>query len=116
MSDTKHHAHAQREELFTDFAKAVNLPAGQLERWLGTDQSRNVGRHMGQSESHSHAEGRRLLRLLRTRKADFTAEDLAHMRKVIRHIDRQLKHRPRGDVSDTSWRFSLMNWGHDPQR
>ncbi|SCK51526.1 Protein of unknown function [Streptomyces sp. WMMB 714] len=114
MSDTEQRT--QREQLFTDFEKSVNMPAGQLERWLATSESRNVGRHKGQSESHGHAAGRRIVRLLRTRRADFTADDLVHMRRAVRHIERQLRHRPRGDVSDTAWRFSLMNWGHDPQR
>jgi hypothetical protein len=114
MSDIKQRS--QLEELFIDFEKAVNLPAGQLERWLNSEESHNAGRHRGQRESHGHAEGRRIVRLLRTKKADFTADDLVRMRRVIHHIERQLKHRPRGDVSDTPWRFSLMNWGHDPQR
>lgn len=114
MGDTKQRT--QREELFTDFANTVNLPAGQLEHWLETQESREAGRHRGQSETHGHAMGRRVVRLLRTPKSQFTADDLVHMRKVVRHVDRQLKHRPRGDVSDTDWRYSLMNWGHDPQR
>lgn len=115
MSDMKQRQ-SQREELFADFARAVNIPAGQLERWLDTERSRNVGRHKGQRESHSHAQGRRILRLLRTPRADFTADDLVHMRKVVHHVERQLRHRPRGDVSNTDWRFALMNWGHDPLR
>ncbi|RAJ57413.1 uncharacterized protein DUF3140 [Streptomyces sp. Amel2xB2] len=113
MSDMKQET--RREELFADFAKAVTMPAGQLERWLETEHSREVGRHKGLGESHSHAAGRRVLRLLRTPRSEFTADDLVHMRKVVHHIDRQLKHRPRGDVSNTDWRFDLMNWGHDPQ-
>lgn len=114
MSDMKQQD--QHDALFADFAKAVNLPAGQLERWLETERSRNVGRHKGQRESHGHAAGRRIVKLLRTPRADFTADDLVHMRRAIHHIDRQLKHRPRGDISETDWRFALMNWGHDPQR
>lgn len=114
MSDMKQGS--QRDELFADFTRHVNMPAGQLERWLDTEQSRRVGRHKGQRESHSHAAGRRILRILRTTRADFTADDLVHMRRVIHHIDRQVRHRPRGDVSDTDWRFALMNWGHDPLR
>lgn len=114
MSDMKQEA--QRDALFADFAQHVNMPAGQLEHWLETERSRNVGRHIGQRDSHSHAAGRRILRLLRTPRADFTADDLVHMRRVIHHIDRQLKHRPRGDISNTDWRFGLMNWGHDPLR
>ena len=26
----------------------------------------------------------------------------------------QAKRRPSGDVTATRWRYSLMNWGHDP--
>lgn len=114
MSDMKQDS--RREELFADFAKAVTMPAGQLERWLETQRSRDVGRHKGLRESHGHAAGRRVLRLLRTPRSEFTADDLVHMRRVIHHIERQLRHRPRGDVSNTDWRFALMNWGHDPQR
>ncbi|WP_231964335.1 MULTISPECIES: DUF3140 domain-containing protein [unclassified Mycobacterium] len=29
---------------------------------------------------------------------------------------RHLAQRPHGDVGDASWRYSLMNWGHDPAR
>ena len=25
-----------------------------------------------------------------------------------------LAQRPDGDATDTRWRYSLMNWGHDP--
>ena len=31
-------------------------------------------------------------------------------------IGRHLAQRPWGDVTDTRWRWSLMNWGHDPLR
>jgi hypothetical protein len=31
-------------------------------------------------------------------------------------VHRQLAQRPDGDVTDTAWRRSLMNWGHDPKR
>ena len=44
-----------------------------------------------------------------------TDEDLAHMRKVHGHVRRQLAQRPRQeDVETAAWRYSLMNWGHDP--
>ena len=36
------------------------------------------------------------------------------MRKVVGYVNRHTKQRPDGDVSETSWRYSLMNWGHDP--
>ena len=48
---------------------------------------------------------------------DFTIyvdADEAHMRKVVGYVHRHLAQRPSGDVRDTAWRHSLMNWGHDP--
>jgi len=30
------------------------------------------------------------------------------------YVHRHLAHRPSGDVERTPWRYSLMNWGHDP--
>lgn len=38
------------------------------------------------------------------------------MRKVIGYVHRHLAQRPGGDVRETKWRWSLMNWGHDPLR
>jgi hypothetical protein len=25
-----------------------------------------------------------------------------------------LAQRPQGEISESAWRYSLMNWGHDP--
>jgi hypothetical protein len=36
------------------------------------------------------------------------------MHKVVGYVHRHLAQRPSGDVTDTAWRYSLMNWGHDP--
>jgi YebC/PmpR family DNA-binding regulatory protein len=47
-------------------------------------------------------------------KGELTEDDVAHMRKVIGYVHRHLAQRPKGDVKDTRWRYSLMNWGHDP--
>ena len=41
-------------------------------------------------------------------------EDAVNMRKVTGYVHRHLAQRPDGDVTDTRWRYSLMNWGHDP--
>lgn len=106
---------ADRDETVDAFAEAVNMTAGRLEKWLETDESKSVGQSDG-GESVGHASGRRIVRLLHTNKADLTDDDLAHMRKVIGYVHRHLKQRPDGDVTDTRWRYSLMNWGHDPMK
>ncbi len=92
----------------------VNLTRKELEDWLTTDDSKAAGQKDGGGESTGHASGRRIVALLRTRKADLTDADRAHMRKVAGYVHRHLAQRPSGDVRDTPWRYSLMNWGHDP--
>ncbi|MFF1544414.1 DUF3140 domain-containing protein [Streptomyces sp. NPDC058291] len=104
-----------RDGTVGDFHEAVNMTAGQLEKWLTTDESRSVGQSDG-GESVGHASGRRIVELLKTKKTDLTDDDLAHMRKVVGYVHRHLGQRPGGDVTDTRWRYSLMNWGHDPEK
>jgi hypothetical protein len=97
-----------------EFADAVNMTAAGLEKWLDTDESKKVGQKSGGGESVGHDSGRRIVTLLRTKKDDLTDADEAHMRKVVGYVHRHLKQRPGGDVTGTPWRWSLMNWGHDP--
>ncbi|MFI8186950.1 DUF3140 domain-containing protein [Actinacidiphila glaucinigra] len=102
-----------RNDAVDAFEEAVNMTAAQLEKWLATEESKSVGQSDG-GESVGHASGRRIVTLLRTDKGDLNDDDLAHMRKVVGYVHRHLKQRPGGDVTDTRWRYSLLNWGHDP--
>ncbi len=103
-------------EVWDDWTSAVTMTAGQLEDWLATEESRSVGDKGGSEdgESTGHASGRRIVELLRTKKADLTEDDAEHIRKVVGYVHRHLAQRPSGDLTDTKWRYSLMNWGHDP--
>lgn len=98
------------------FKETVNLTARDLEKWLKTDESQSVGQKRGSKESTGHASGRRIIAILRSKRGDLNDDDYAHMRKVVGYAQRHLKQRPRGDISDTPWRYSLMNWGHDPAK
>ena len=99
-----------------EFGEAVNLTAAQLRRWLDTDEAKEVGQKPGgEGESTGHEMGRRIVELLGTSQADLTEDDDADMRKVVGYVHRHLAQRPSGDVHDTRWRYSLMNWGHDPR-
>ena len=102
------------DETAAEFGEAVNMTAEELERWLDTEESRSAGQKDGGGESTGHASGRRIVELLRANGADLSADDYAHMRKVTGYVHRHLAQRPSGDVADTRWRYSLMNWGHDP--
>jgi len=99
-----------------EFQEAVNMSAAELEEWLDTDESQSVGQKQGGSgESTGHAEGRRIVELLRRKKGDLTDGDLAHMRKVHGYVARHRAQEPgKEDVETSKRRYSLMNWGHDP--
>jgi Protein of unknown function (DUF3140) len=99
---------------FKEFQDVVNMTAGELEKWLRTDESRKVGQKAGGGESTGHASGRRIITLLRSKKSDLSDDDYDHMRKVVGYAHRHLAQRPSGDIRDSAWRYSLMNWGHDP--
>ena len=93
------------------------MSASELEKWLATDESRAVGQKSSDNaESVGHDSGRKIIKILRARKGDLTDADEAHMRKVVGYVHRHLAQRPQGDVEDSKWRYSLMNWGHDPLR
>ncbi|GGY98462.1 DNA-binding protein [Streptomyces olivaceoviridis] len=104
----------QHQEIRDGFRELVNMTPSALEEWLATDDSRAAGQHKDGGESTGHASGRAIVDILRKKKGDLSDADYAHMRKVTGYIRRHLAQRPSGDVRDTRWRHSLMNWGHDP--
>ncbi len=114
--DSDHHETAQA------FHQVVNMTPSELRRWLETEASQSVGMtHEGEKVTHSggeeavgHEMGRRILELKATKQADLSDDDYAAMRKVVGYVHRHSKQRPSGDITDTRWRNSLMNWGHDP--
>lgn len=95
-----------------DFDEAVNMTAGELSDWLESEESQSVGQSDG-GESVGHRSGRRIVEILE-KDSEPTDADLEHMRKVVGYVHRHLAQRPEGDVTETRWRYSLMNWGHDP--
>lgn len=104
------------ETTWDRFQGTVNMTARELEKWLATEQSRSVGQKRGGDESTGHASGRRIVQILRAKRSDLAADDFARMRKVVSYAKRHLAQRPRGDIDESAWRYSLMNWGHDPTR
>ncbi|HWG93168.1 MAG TPA: DUF3140 domain-containing protein [Mycobacteriales bacterium] len=106
-----------RDDVRREFGEAVTLTPKQLEDWLETDESKEVGQKDGGGEATGHESGRRIVEILRTKEDDLTDDDVAHMRKVVGYVKRHLAQRP--DKSDdelahTRWAASLKNWGHDP--
>ncbi|MBX3561287.1 MAG: DUF3140 domain-containing protein [Sphingomonas sp.] len=105
-----------KDNVYREFAEVVNMTPAELEEWLKTDESRKVGwkgRDGTAAESVGHASGRRIVAILGRRPDELTDDDYAHMRKVVGYVRRHLAQRPENQVT-SRWRYSLMNWGHDP--
>jgi hypothetical protein len=102
-----------RDTIRKDFDDAVNMTASELRKWLETRESRSVGWKPDGAESVGHASGRRIVGILGKDKGGLTEDDYAHMRKVVGFIRRHLAQEP-ANVVTSRWRYSLMNWGHDP--
>ena len=73
--------------------------------WKGNDG--------GATESVGHASGRGSSRSCARPTDELTDEDYAHMRKVVGFIRRHRRSGPE-NIYTSRWRYSLMNWGHDP--
>ena len=105
------------DQVYRNFHDAVNMAPAEIEEWLDTDESRSVGiRKDGATESVGHASGRRIVQILRTHKAELDGGDYAHMRKVVGYVRRHGAQGPHDEhrIPGSRWRYSLMNWGHDP--
>ena len=105
-----------KQKIRRDFEKAVNMSPSEIERWLKTDDSKNVGWKGADGtarESVGHASGRQIVHILRKNEDELTAGDFAHMRKVVGYVHRHSAQRP-ANIYTSRWRYSLMNWGHDP--
>lgn len=102
-----------RDETYDAFYSCVNMQPKELEEWLETDESRSVG-DSDSGESTGHRSGRRIVDIKRTHKDELSDDQWSHMDKVIGYVHRHTAQQPSGDIENTNWRYSLMNWGHDP--
>jgi len=110
------HRHPDEEQrIRADFQALQNMTPIELAAWLEGPESRKVGMiRRGEAESVGRQSARRILVIHATPAEDLTEADYSHMMKVIGFLRRHLAQRPWGDVNHTRWRYSLMNWGHDP--
>jgi hypothetical protein len=107
----------EEREIRRAFEALVNLEPAELRAWLETPESHKVGMvRRGETESVGRQSARKILAIQAKPVPDLTEADYRHMKKVIGYCRRHLAQRPWGSVTDTRWRWSLMNWGHDPLR
>ncbi len=105
-------ANDDRQRTIDEFGENVNMTRKELEDWLQTEESRSVGQ--GEGESKGHESGRRIVEILEKDGEDIAQDDVDHMRRVVSYVHRHQAQEPEEDVEDSRWRYSLMNWGHDP--
>ena len=102
------------DEVKARFFALVNLTPKELQAWLKSDQSKSVGQDSGDGESIGRKSGKRILLILQKKRGAISADDVKHMRRVVSFISRHRAQGPRRNVETSRWRYSLMNWGHDP--
>lgn len=111
MAETLDHDATLRE-----FGEVVNMTPAALETWLESEDSQAVGWHNdGEAEAVGHQSGRRIVGVKRKKKGELSDDDVHFMRRVIGYVHRHLAQGgPAEDKEHSRWRYSLMNWGHDP--
>jgi len=103
-----------KDQIWSEWRELVNLQPKELEDWLETGESKSVG-NTDDGESTGHKSGRRIVDIKRTNKDDLSDDQWDHMAKVVGYIKRHLSQGGPDDGKERSaWRYSLMNWGHDP--
>lgn len=107
-----------RDEIWDEWGTLVNMAPKELEDWLETEESKSVGaKGSDGGESTGHKSGRRIVKIKRTNKDDLGEDDWDHMAKVVGYIKRhKAQGGPDEDMKHSDWRYSLMNWGHDPAK
>ncbi|MEL6644878.1 MAG: DUF3140 domain-containing protein [Pseudomonadota bacterium] len=103
-----------RDQIWSEWRELVNMSPSEIEDWLATDDSKSVG-DRGDAASTGRASGKRIVTIKRANKADLSDDQWDHMATVVGYIKRHCSQGgPDSDVETSNWRYSLMNWGHDP--
>ena len=82
--------------------------------WLGTAESRSVDKSECGGETTGHKSGQAIVALRHKTWAELTEADDAQMKRVVSYMHSHPAQRSDGDVTETRWRYSLMNWGTIP--
>lgn len=106
----------ERQEILDEFNEAVNMSASEIKKWLKTEESHSVGQKNKKGKIKGRKSGKKIVKILQKNKSDYQKKDFKHMKKVISYVHRHLAQKPSGNIEETPWRYSLMNWGNDPMK
>ncbi|MGD1919609.1 MAG: HVA1 family protein [Pleurocapsa sp.] len=104
----------KQQEIFQDFKNAVNMSASDIKQWLKTKESNSVGQKDKKGKIKGRKSGKKIIKILNKDTSNYKKKDFKHMKKVVGYIHRHTAQKPSGDIKETPWRYSLMNWGYDP--
>lgn len=102
------------KEIVRDFQEVINMSVKEIESWLKTPESQEVGQKDGNDESLGHESGRHILEILDKKESEYSEDDVSQMKRVVSYVRRHSAQKPSKDIEHSRWRYSLMNWGHDP--
>jgi hypothetical protein len=114
LIENEHNLKPQQHKILDNFHEAVNMSASQLKVWLKTEESNSVGQKDRQGKIKGRKSGKKIIKILSKKQSEYQKKDFKHMNKVVSYIHRHLAQKPSGNIKETPWRYSLMNWGHDP--
>jgi hypothetical protein len=104
---------ADRNGVWEDFHRLVNMPAPVLRDWL-RETPGGVDTSALDPEVDLGTLGERTLEILGKRRQDVTDEDVEVMAQVVDEISQLLENRPEVLAERGPWRDTLMTLGHDP--
>lgn len=104
----------EKEEIYKSFNEHVNMSPSELKDWLKTDEAKNSGQGSEDGKSIGFQSGEKIVKIKEKHKADLFEQDYEHMQKVKGYIARHKAQQPKGNITETTWRYSLKNWGYDP--
>jgi hypothetical protein len=100
------------DELWDDFHRVVNMTSRELQDWLMVE---GANERAETEPEHAGPElGRRVLEILRKRRADLTHDDVHVMERVVRRVTRERREDLEPTAGQDAWRHKLMDVGHDP--
>ena len=114
--DNKGNLKPEQQEILDEFNEAVNMSASEIKKWLKTEESHSVGQKDKKGKIKGRKSGKKIVKILQKDESDYQKKDFKHMKKVISYVHRHLAQKPSGNIEETPWRYSLMNWGNDPMK
>jgi hypothetical protein len=116
LIDDDSNLNPKKQEILENFQAAVNMKPSEIKQWLKTKESNSVGQKDENGKIKGRKSGKKIVKILNKDTSSYSKKDFQHMKKVVGYVHRHLAQQPSGNIKETAWRYSLMNWGCDPLR